>query len=287
MSFRRLGLLLAVPTVVGLSLSACGTEDDAAPGPGAAGSGVAGGNGGTGAAAGHGGTGAVGGMDYAEGGMAGMETGPGGSGGDGLGGAGGDGPAAAGDGNTAAGAGGEAGAGTLGCRQNLQNFTTNPGGGIGLYIGDPAQTTPVKDSTVVWNSTQGSAAQGAGQLNATFGAYSEYAQIGVYLSPPLNSWTCTKKLHAMVKLVSATDLSHLLAVHLSVSSDNYGIYTAVDVPIAGFVLNTWKAIELNLATAETPPKFTAINGVGIQLKTVAVGTLPVATTMYVDDLWVE
>src|SRR6478752_44860 len=172
MSLRRLGLLLALPTMVGLSLAACGTEDDAAPGPGpSGGSGATAGSGGSGETGGTSGSGATGG-NLPEAGMGGEpDPGPGGAGGDSSGGAGGDSAAgtggdsaagAGGDGNYA-GSGGEGGEGVAPCHVVIQNFTTNPGGGMGLYVGN--QTGPVKDeSKVEYSSTEGAAAAGSGKL---------------------------------------------------------------------------------------------------------------------------
>jgi hypothetical protein len=300
MSLRRLGLLLALPTVVGLSLAACGTEDDAAPPPPSGGSGTTAGTGGTAGSSGggKGGTGAEAGMINPEEGGMGGQSGPGpsegGSGGDtaAQGGAGGDGPPPnAGDGNTAAGAGGEGGQAPVACRTDLQSFTTNPGGAMGIYLGPAAgqpgaQTGPVTTSTVVYNSTEGATAAGSGQLNANFSAFGDYAQLGLFYSN--TSWTCHSKLHAMVKLVtSATDLSYIAGIEFSLSSNNYAIYTPQLNSTAGFPLNTWKPIVLDFSTATPAPKFSDVSGIGIQLKTVTSGTTPVTTTMYVDDVWVE
>ena len=58
-------------------------------------------------------------------------------------------------------------------------------------------------------------------------------------------------------------------------------------------LDTWYEIELPFATAGyknpagTLPDFTNVVGIGFQLKAVTAGTLPVETTMYVDDVWLE
>src|SRR6478609_4893014 len=163
MSFHRLGFLLTLPTVVGLSLAACGTEDDAAPPPATGGTGASGGseeNGGTGET---GGTGATGGMMNPEGGMGGhVEPGQAGAGGDSAGGAagaGGDGPGSAGDGN--AGAGGEGGQAPVACHTILANFDTDPGGAMGTYL--TPDGAPVQSSTVAWSSTEGVLAKGAGK----------------------------------------------------------------------------------------------------------------------------
>jgi len=293
MSLRRLGLLLALPTVVGLSLSACGTEDDAAPGPGpAAGSGTTAGAGGQGASAGKGGTGAEAGID-GEGGKAG-EPGPGpggagGSAGDSAGGAAGD-SAGGAAGDSAGGAGGDGGQPPVVlCPKLLFNFDADPGGAMGKYLKPDAPATgpvpPVQSSTVEWSSTEGVTAPGSAKLNATFGAYGEIAQISLYFTNA--SWTCKTKLHAKVKLVSATDLSHISGIALSISSANYTIYTAKFNSTAAFALDTWTPIELDLTNPASVPDYTDIDGLGIQLQTKSAGTTPVPTTMYVDDIWLD
>ena len=298
MSYRRLGFLLALPTVAGLSLLACGTEDDAAPGPSpTAGSGPTGGTAGSGGGAGNGGTGAEAGMD-AQGGMAG-EPGPGGAGGsagDGLGGAAGDGlGGAAGDGNIA-GAGGEGGAlppvPTCTGPVELANFTTDPGGAMGRYV-TPA-TGPVQQSVVSWSSTEGVAALGAGKLLATFGAYSEQAQLSLYYNHA--KWLCQTKLRAKVMMISATDLSHINGVSLGINSGNSTTgtrYSSQFTSTTTWMMNTWYTIELPFATAgykdppNTLPDFTDVTGIGVMMQTKSTGTLPVETTLYVDDVWLE
>lgn len=296
MSFRRLGLLFALPTVVGLSLAACGTEDDAAPGP-SGGSGTTAGSGGTGANGGTGGTGAEAGTVTPEGGTAGEPgpgPGPGGAGGAGgdsaEGGLGGDGPGIAGDGNTA-GAGGEGGqTPPVACNVVIQNFNTDPGGAMGKYL--TPDTGPVQSSTVEWSSTEGVAAPGAGKLNATFGALSEQAQLSLYPSLAL---PCVTKLHAKVKLLSATDLSQINGLNFSINSGS-GTATRYAAQFTGtgtWAMDTWYAVELPFATANyqnpsnTLPDFTHVTGIGFQLQTKATGTTPVPVTMYVDDVWVE
>ena len=273
MSLRRLGLLLALPTVVGISLSACGTEDDAAPGP-VAGSGMTAGAGGTGET---GGTGA--------------NAGKGGT--DGLAGEGGDGPGpggAAGSGGD--GAGGEGGQAPVACHLDLFKFDSDPGGSMGKYL-TPA-TGPVQSSTVSWNSVEGVTAPGSGKLIATFGALGEQAQLSLYTTPgPL---ACHTKLHAKVKLVSATDLSTINGIGLSISSgpfDSTGRYSAQFTSTSSFAMDTWYSIELPFATASyqspanTLPDFTDVRGFGIQVQTKTTGATPVETTLYVDDVWVE
>ncbi|MEI9941510.1 MAG: hypothetical protein WDO69_30185 [Pseudomonadota bacterium] len=303
MSLRRLSLLLALPTLVGISLSACGTEDDSAPGP-AGGSGATAGSAGNPETAGKGGSGAEAGTD-AEGGMAGSEPGPGGSGGSagepsdagsggeagsltggtgGKGGGGTGGTAGTGGKGGAGGASGTAGTGGGACHTDIQNFNTDPAGGMGRYLADTA-TGSVTNSTVVYSSLQGAAAPGSGQLNATFGAYGDAVQLGLFLNGKV--WTCTTKLHAMVKLVATPDLSHIAGINFSVSSNNYGTYSAKMVSTTGFALDTWTPIALDLTTVTPVPKFTDISGIGFQLVAVSSGPTPVTTTMYVDDVWVE
>lgn len=294
MSLRRLGLLLALPTMVGLSLAACGTEDDAAPGPGpSGGSGATAGSGGSGETGGTSGSGATGG-NLPEAGVGGEPgPGPGGAGGDSSAGAGGDSAAGAGgdsaagaggDGNYA-GSGGEGGEGVAPCHVVIQNFSSDPGAGMGLYIG--SQTGPVKDdSSVTYSSTEGAAATGSGKLFAKLSAYGQFAQLGLFL-PSNTVWTCKSKLHAMVKLQSATDLTHLTGIEFSLSSNNYAIYTPQLNSTTGFAMNTWTPIVLNFATATPAPKFDSVSGIGFQLKTVAAGTVPVDTTLFVDDVWLE
>jgi hypothetical protein len=303
MSLRRLGLLLALPTVVGISLSACGTEDDAAPGP--VGGSATAGAGPTGGSSGNGGTAAVGGMD-AEGGMAGSEPGPGpgagaggdgGSAGDAAGGAGGDRSGSAGDGN-AAGAGGEGGQVPIACHTDLFKFDTDPGGSMDKYL-TPATPTagpvpPVQSSTVEWSSTEGVAAPGAGRLNATFGALGEQAQLSLYTPP--GTWACRTKLHAKVKLQSATDLSAINGIAFTINSgpyDNTGRYSSQFTSTSSFALDTWYAIELPFATANyqnpasTLPEFTDVRSIGIMVQTKTAGTTPTPVTLFVDDIWVE
>ena len=291
MSLRRLGLLLAVPTVVGLSLSACGTEDDAAPPMG--GSGPVAGAGGTGETGGTGATGAEAG-EGAEGGTAGSEHGPGGAGGSAgdTAGAGGDGPGIAGDGNIA-GSGGEGGQVALPCHLDLFNFNADPAGAMGKYLTPSAG--PVQSSTVEWSSTDGvGTPPGAGKLNATFGALNEQAQLSLYV--PAAPWACTTKLHAKIKIQSATDLSAINGVSFSINSgpyDNTGRYSAQFTSTSTFALDTWYSIELPFATASyqqpanTLPDFNDVRGVGVQLQTKTTGTVPTPVTLFVDDVWVE
>jgi len=283
--------------MVGLSVAACGTEDDAAPAPGpSAGTGATAGDGEVGGTAGKGGTGAEPGIG-GEGGTGGNEPGPGpgGSGGDAAGGqagAGGDGPGSGGDANDA-GSGGEGGqAAPLPCHTVLFNFNTNPGGGIGTYL--TPNTGPVQSSTVEWSSTEGVAALGAAKLNATFGALDEQAQLSVYT--PAGTWACTTKLHAMIKLQSATDLSTLSGLNFSINSgpyDDTGRYAAQFTSTANFALDTWYAIELPFATAgfqkppNTLPLFSDVRSIGFQLHTQKTGATPTPVTLYVDDVWVE
>ena len=294
MSFRRLGLLLALPTMVGLSLAACGTEDDAASGP-SGGNGQTAGSGGTDETGGTdtGGNGASGGTNP-EGGMGGREEpGPGGAGGDSAGGAGGDSAGGAG-GDSASGAGGEGGApGPVACHNILQAFDTDPGGSMGKYL--TPSTGPVQSSTVEWDSTQGVVAVGAGKLNATFGAFSEQAQLSIYF-PAATHWpTCNTKMHAKVKLFSAVDLSHVNGVSLSINSGNAtsGRYSSQFVSTATWMMDTWYELELPFATASyqnpanTLPDFNDVNSMGVMIHTKTAGTTPVLTTLYVDDVWVE
>jgi hypothetical protein len=294
MSFRRLGLLLALPTVVGISLSACGTEDDAAPGP-AGGSGTTAGTGGAGATAGGGGGPA------SEGGDGGDEPGPGagGSAGDNAGGAGGDSAGGAG-GDSAGGAdseGGEGGQAPVACRADLFKFDTDPGTtSMKTYL-TPA-TGPVQSSTVSWDSTVGAptpgSGPGSGKLIATFGALSEQAQLSVY--PPAGPLACHTALHAKVKLISAGDLSTLKGVSLSINSgpfDSTGRYSSQLTNTASWALDTWYTIDLPFATASyqnppnTLPLFEDVRGFGVQLQTKESGATPVEVTMYVDDIWVD
>jgi hypothetical protein len=286
--------------MVGLSVAACGTEDDAAPAPGpSGGTGATAGEGevgGTGATGGTGGTGAepsIGG----EGGMAGSEPGPGpgGSGGDAAGGqagTGGDSAGSGGDGNNA-GSGGEGGQpAPLPCHTDLFSFNADPGAGIGTYL--TPDTGPVQSSTVEWSSTEGVAAPGAGKLNATFGALGEQAQLSVYT--PAGTWACTTKLHAKIKIQSATDLSTLNGINFSINSgpyDNTGRYAAQFTSTANFALDTWYSIELPFATAgyqnpaNTLPLFSDVRSIGFQLQTKKTGAIPTPVTLYVDDVWVE
>jgi len=294
MSFRRLGLLLALPTVVGISLSACGTEDDAAPGP-------AGGSGAIAGAGGHGATAGGGGALDSEAGDGGGEPGPGagGEGGDSAGGAGGDSAAGAG-GDSAGGAdgeGGEGGQAPVACRTDLFKFDTDPGtGSMKTYL-TPA-TGPVQSSTVSWSADVGAptpgSGPGSGKLIATFGALGEQAQLSVY--PPAGPLACQTKLHAMVKLISAGDLSTLNGISLSINSgpfDATGRYSSQFTSTASWVTDTWYAIELPFATAgyqnppNTLPLFEDVRGFGVQLQTKTTGAIPVEVTMYVDDIWVE
>jgi len=167
----------------------------------------------------------------------------------------------------------------------IQNFSSDPGAGMGLYIG--SQTGPVKDdSSVTYSSTEGAAATGSGKLFAKLSAYGQFAQLGLFL-PSNTVWTCKSKLHAMVKLQSATDLTHLTGIEFSLSSNNYAIYTPQLNSTTGFAMNTWTPIVLNFATATPAPKFDSVSGIGFQLKTVAAGTVPVDTTLFVDDVWLE
>jgi hypothetical protein len=305
MALRRLGLLLALPTVLGLSLTACGTEDDAAPGPSpAGGSGAAAGTAGSGNA-GNGGTGAVAGID-GEGGTGG-DPGPGGAGAGaggsaGEGGAGGDGPGIAGDGNVA-GEGGEGGQAPLPCHMDLFKFDTNPGvapsGAMDEYLTPasptpPAPPAPVQSSTVEWSSTEGVAAAGSGRLNATFGALNEQAQLSLYT--PAGAWTCRTKLHAKVKFQSATDLTAINGVLLTINSgpyDNTGRYSNHFTSTSTFALDTWYAIEMPFATASyqspanTLPDFTDVRSIGIMVQTKTTGATPTPLTLFVDDIWVE
>jgi|GEM_PF-1568015 len=306
MTLRRLGLLLALPTVVGLSLSACGTEDDAAPGP-SGGTGATAGSGGAGANGGTGATGAEAGTDNnGEGGTAG-EPGPGpgpgdaGSGGDSAGGAGGEGGdigsagATSGGGGTGGSSGGTGGsgggtAGTGGaCNAIIQAFNTDPGGAMGRYV--TPETGPVQSSTVEWSSTEGVTAPGAGKLNATFGALGEQAQLSLYPSAVL---PCVTKLHAKVKLVGA-DLTAINALSVSINSGSGTDtrYAAQQHLTASWVSDTWYAVELPFATAgyqnpvNTLPDFAHVTGLGFMVQTKTTGTVPVPVTLYVDDVWVE
>jgi hypothetical protein len=300
MSLRRLGLLVALPTVVGLSLTACGTEDDAAPGPPAGGSGATAGAGtaGEGATAGNGGTGAVAGGSGASGSAGEAGEGPGGAGGeagDTAGGAGGEaGDGSAGDGNFA-GAGGEGGQAPVvpQCPKVIFNLDADPGGSMGKYL-TPA-TGPVQSSTVEWSSTDGIGASGAGKLNATFGAFGEQAQLSLYLAAN-TVWTCTTKLHAKVKLQSATDLSAINGIAFSINSgpyDSTGRYASQFTSTSTYAVDTWYSIELPFATAgyqsppNTPPLFTDVRGIGIMVQTKSTGTTPTPVTLFVDDVWVE
>jgi hypothetical protein len=299
MSFRRLGLLLALPTVVGLSLAACGTEDDAAPGPSPSGGsspmGGTGGTeeegGGTGGSSASGGTNAGGGMGGSD------EPGPGGAGGDSAGGAGGD--AAGGDANAGAGnspgAGGEGGApGPVACHVIIQAFDTDPGGAMGKYT--TPSTGPVASTTFEWSSTEGVTSAGAGKLNAAFGAFDEKAQLSLYLPNPTQWTTCKTKLHAKIKLVSATGLDHVKGVNLNINSgDHNGTsrYSLKFTSNTGWAMDTWYPIEFAFANPDyanptgTLPDFTDVVSLGVMVESKTVGVTPAPTTMYVDDVWVE
>lgn len=297
MSSRRLGLLLALPVMVGLSITACGTEDDAAPsGPPQGGSSPTAGSGGKAEEAGNGGTAASAGAS-AEGGMGGyVEPSAGGAGADSAGGtggesAGGEGPGTAGDGNWA-GEGGEGGAsgasGPVACHTILSGFDSDPGEAMGKYL--TPETGPVQSSTVEWSSSDGVAAAGVGKLSATFGAAGEQAQLGLYFNHA--SWTCQKKMHAMVKLVSAVDLSHVKGITLNINSANWTRYSSQFTSTTTWTIGTWYAIELPFATANymdpanTLPDFNDVQAIGVMVQTKSDVT-PVATTLYVDDVWIE
>jgi hypothetical protein len=302
MSLRRLGLLV-LPTLVGLSLSACGTEDDAAPGPPSGGSGATAGAGGSGNG-GNGGTGAVAGLD-GEGGMGGdSDPGPGpgpggagGSAGDWAGGAGGEGgsdPGGAGEG----GIGGEGGQAPVTCHTDLFKFDADGSMDIYLQPTKPAAPPyqPVHDSTFGWSATEGVAAPGAGRLDATFGTLGEKAQLSLYL-PANTAFVCQTKLHAKVKLQSATnDLSAINGISFSISSGPWGgtgRYSNQFTSTTNFELDTWYSIELPFATAgfqspdNTLPLFTDVRGLGVMVETKTTGAAPTPVTLFVDDVWVE
>ena len=211
-------------------------------------------------------------------------NGEGGDGGDGAGGAGGD---------SAGGAGGEGGQAPVACHADLFKFDTDPGTGAMKTYLTPA-TGPVQNSTVSWDSSEGATTPGAGKLIATFGALGEQAQLSVY--PARGPIACRNKLHAMVKLVSATDLSAINGVSLSINSgpfDATGRYSSQFTSTSSWVVNTWYAIELPFASAgynnpaNTPPLFEDVAGFGVQLQTKTTGATPGEVTMYVDDIWVE
>ena len=169
-------------------------------------------------------------------------------------------------------------------------FTSDPGGAMGKYL--TPDTGPVQSSTVEWSSTEGVAAPGAGKLNATFGALGEQAQLSLYPSLVL---PCVTKLHAKVKLFSATDLSQINGLNFSINSGSGSDsrYAAQFTSTSTWVSDTWYAVELPFATANyqnpsnTLPDFTHVTGIGFQVQTKSAGTTPVPVTLYVDDVWVE
>jgi len=208
-----------------------------------------------------------------------------GAGGDRAGGAGGA-SASAGDGNIA-GQGGQAPVGPCSAPVQLANFDTDPGGTMGRYV--TPSSGPVNGSVVSWSSTEGVTALGAGKLLATFGVAGEQAQLSLYFTHA--NWDCKTKLHAQVKLTSATGLSHIKGMSLSINSGSAS-YSAQFTTATDWAMDTWYPIELPFLTASyqdpasTLPVFTDVTSIGIEMLTKSAATA-VETTMYVDDVWVE
>jgi len=170
----------------------------------------------------------------------------------------------------------------------LANFDTDPGGAMGRYV-NPS-SGPVKDSVVSWTDAEGVDALGAGKLLATFRVAGEQAQLSLYFNHA--TWVCQTKLHAKVKLIAATDLTHINGVSLTINSGT-GSYSAHFTSTTSWAMDTWYSIELPFLTASyqspanTLPVFTDVTSIGIQALARTTGTIPVDTTMYVDDVWVE
>ncbi|HYQ05165.1 MAG TPA: hypothetical protein VER96_41095 [Polyangiaceae bacterium] len=298
MSFHRLGFLLALPTVVGLSLAACGTEDDAAPPPASGGTGATGGSDETGGTGEIGGTDATGGTNPGGGTGGHIEPGQAGAGGDSAGGAagaGGDGPANAGTGNST-GEGGEGGGAPVvpqPCHVILANFDTDPGGSMGKYVNP--NTGDNATSTVVWTDAEGVTMTGAGQLNANFGAFGDKAQLSIYFPSGTQWTTCKTKLHAKVKLHSTTDIGHVNGVNMNINSGKTTTshYSLKFTSTTSWTMDTWYPVEFAFASpdyadpAGTLPDFTDVNSIGVMVEAKTVGITPVPVTMYVDDIWLE
>lgn len=133
---------------------------------------------------------------------------------------------------------------------------------------------------------------GAAKLLAKFSAAGEQAQLSLYFTPHA-SWDCRTKVRAKVKLVSVAGLGYVNGLAMSINSGTSS-YSAQFTSTTGWSMDTWYTVELPFATASyqnpaaTLPVFTDVASIGImvQIKSAA-GTVPVETTLYVDDVWLE
>jgi hypothetical protein len=152
----------------------------------------------------------------------------------------------------------------------------------------------LSDSTTAWSATEGHSCPGSVALTANFTVYGYSEKVMTLVNFGAN-WATPKayaRFHAWIKVASPStgNLDHLDQILLATNTNGYTAFQGAPLSAAVFADGDWHEIvrELVPGTLYVP---NAVNQVGIQIiaKGVAPASppAPVATTIYVDDLWLE
>jgi hypothetical protein len=314
-NFSHSRSLLLVPSLLAVAIFVSCSDDSSLPSGSGNSSGTAG-TAGTAASGGSGGSG-QGGSSAGNGGSAGKNTG--GSAGNVAGGTAGSGGAAGGTGGDDQGEGGEdngvAGApGEPSCELPFESGAGGQGGGgaeggapglepaivntytfeaPGSISGWEAKGTPsngsVGDSFINRTLDEGASCPGALALTVPFSAYGDpmngLAQANFNLD-----WTGRSTLHIAIKIADpgTGNLDYLNGAQIYLQTNNWGVYTSkfvVGTELADF---EWHSYELDLSELD----LAIVNQVGVQLVAKDAApeggpAAPLATVLYIDDLWLE
>lgn len=154
---------------------------------------------------------------------------------------------------------------------------------------------PVADTVVQRNATEGFSCPGSLEMRVPFTAYGTQSDAQINFSPVQN-WVGYTRLHARVKFVmpSTGNLNHINGVQFAVNSNNYMNYDGKFTAASVFADFAWHDIELDLTlgAAAPPPQLDSMIQIQVQIQTQmmapAMGpTAPVATTILVDDVWIQ
>jgi hypothetical protein len=300
-------LVPVVALAAGIAIPAC-SDDDGQSSTGSAGK--AGSGGSSAGAAGTGGSSA--GTAGSSAGTAGSSAGPAGSGGA-SGGSGGSSSDAGAGGEPSmggapscelpfppgeGGAGGDGGGGEGG-------GNTGPTGPAVVAIFDTAGTlatpignwqvggSPVPDSFIRRNASEGASCPGSLELNVPFTTYGTQTDVQINFNPA-QDWTGRSTLHAKVKIPDpgTGNLNHLNGVNLAVLSDNYANYDNKFVSASTFADFAWHDVALDLSAGDPPPTLPSIIQIQVQLQAAGEApsggpSAPISTTLLVDDIWIE
>jgi len=150
------------------------------------------------------------------------------------------------------------------------------------------------DSSTEWSAGEGHACPGAVALTANFTVYGAAERVMALVNFNAN-WAEPKayaRLHAWIKVAipSTGTLDHLDGILLATNTNNYMAFQGAAVAASTFADGEWHEIVRDLVPGPTYVP-ASINQVGVQVIGKGVppvsSSAPVATTVYVDDLWLE